>query len=78
MMRAAAMGLVLLSIAGSFAAAQPARPVESVTVTGLKDAPQAVVDHFVQTFSKPAYLTGKMGRWENGICPQAAAARKKV
>jgi len=31
-----------------------------------------VVDHFVQTLSKPAYLTGKMGRWENGICPNTA------
>jgi hypothetical protein len=68
-MRAAATGLVLLAAAASFAAAQPARPVESVTVTGLKDAPPAVVDHFVQAFSKPAYLTGKMGRWENGVCP---------
>src|SRR4051812_23230093 len=53
------------------AVAQPAKSplVESVTVTGLKDAPQAVVDHFVQSFSKPSYLTGKMGRWENGVCP---------
>jgi hypothetical protein len=77
MMRAAAAGLVLLAIAASFAAAQPAPPTESVTVTGLKDAPQAVVDHFVQTFSKPSYLTGKMGRWENGICPQAAGLAPK-
>jgi hypothetical protein len=69
MMRAAAAGLVILATAVSFAAAQPARPVESVTVTGLKDASPAVVDHFVQAFSKPAYLTGKMGRWENGVCP---------
>ena len=78
MMRAAAAGLMLLATAASFAGAQPARPpVESVTVTGLKDAPQAVVDHFVQTFSKPSYLTGKMGRWENGICPQTAGLAPK-
>jgi hypothetical protein len=62
--------IAILLLAGlTGAVAQPAAPVESVTVTGLKDAPQAVVDHFVQTFSKPAYLTGKMGRWENGVCP---------
>ncbi|MBA2588760.1 MAG: hypothetical protein H0U98_09070 [Alphaproteobacteria bacterium] len=69
-MRAAAAGLMLLVAQAASVSAQPAKlPVESVTVTGLKDAPPLVVNHFVQSFAKPSYLTGKMGRWENGICP---------
>ncbi|MFO1248112.1 MAG: hypothetical protein U1E93_07830 [Alphaproteobacteria bacterium] len=70
---------ILLLAALTGANAQPAKPpaVESVTVTGLKDAPQAVVDHFVQTFSKPSYLTGKMGRWETGVCPQTVGLGPK-
>jgi hypothetical protein len=78
MTRAAAAGLMLLVALAAGVSAQPARPpVESVTVTGLKDAPQAVVDHFVQAFAKPSYLTGKMGRWENGVCPDTTGLAPK-
>jgi hypothetical protein len=74
-MRIAPLSLMLLTLSALDALAQtpipqPAQPpVENVTVTGLKDAPQAVVNHFVRTFAAPSYLTGKMARWENGICP---------
>jgi hypothetical protein len=75
MMRAAATALILLACLAA-AWAQPA-PTESVTVTGLKDAPQLVVNHFVQAFAKPSYLTGKMGRWENGVCPMTRGLAPK-
>jgi hypothetical protein len=78
MMRTVAASLMLLAALAAGVSAQPARPpVESVTVTGLKDAPQAVVDHFVQSFAKPSYLTGKMGRWENGVCPMTRGLAPK-
>ena len=38
-------------------------------MTSLRNAPQQVVDHFVQTFAAPTHMTGKMARWENGVCP---------
>jgi hypothetical protein len=63
---------VVLILAASVAAAsaQPlASPTEHITVTAPRDAPAAVVDHFVQSFTAPSILTGKVARWENGICP---------
>ncbi|MBA2588761.1 MAG: hypothetical protein H0U98_09075 [Alphaproteobacteria bacterium] len=74
-MRAAATALALLVCAAA-ASAQPA-PTESVTVTGLKDAPQLVVNHFVQAFAAPSYLTGKMARWERGVCPMTQGLAPK-
>ena len=48
--------------------AQPARtPTESVTVTGTKS--REVLDKFVKSFATPTQLTGKIARWENGVCP---------
>ena len=77
-MRVAPTVLILLMLSAHCAAAQGARaPVESVTVTGLKDAPRAVVDRFVHAFAAPSYLTGKMARWENGVCPQTAGLAPK-
>ena len=50
------------------AAAQPARaPAENVTVTGTKS--REVLEKFVESFAAPARMTGKIARWENGICP---------
>jgi hypothetical protein len=49
-------------------AAQPARaPAENVTVTGTRS--REVLDKFVGSFAAPTRLTGKIARWENGICP---------
>ena len=44
-------------------------PEESVTVTGFKS--REVLDKFVKSFAAPTKLTGKIARWENGICPVA-------
>jgi hypothetical protein len=46
-----------------------AAPTEHITVTAPKNAPEKVIDHFVQSFTAPSTLTGKVARWENGICP---------
>ena len=40
---------------------------ESVTVTGFKS--REVLDKLVKSFVTPTKLTGKIARWENGICP---------
>jgi hypothetical protein len=65
------MGLVLVP---SLALAQPVRaPSESVTVTGTKS--REVLDGFVRSFAAPARVTGKLARWENGICPVTVGLR---
>lgn len=45
-----------------------AQPTEHVTVTGTRS--HEVIEHFVQSFAAPARMTGKMARWETGICPK--------
>ncbi len=47
--------------------AQPASQTESVTVTGARS--RQVLDQFVQSFAAPARMTGKLARWEDGVCP---------
>ncbi len=64
-MRAAATGLVLLACVG----AASAQSTEHITVTGTRSRP--VIDSFVQSFAAPARMTGKIARWEEGICPTA-------
>src|SRR5471030_948336 len=44
-------------------------PEESVTVTGFKS--REALDKFVKSFAAPTKLTGKIARWENGICPRS-------
>jgi hypothetical protein len=57
-----------LLFAASTALAQPSsRPVESVTVTGAKS--RAVLQKFVQGFAAPARVSGKLVRWQDGVCP---------
>jgi hypothetical protein len=52
-----------------FAAAAMAQPasLESVTVTGTKA--RAVLQRFVQGFAAPARISGKLVRWQDGVCP---------
>ena len=66
--------LVVLALAGAVlavsAAAQPAAPpVEDVTVTGTKS--RQVIEGFVKSLAAPTRLTGKIARWEDGVCPIA-------
>jgi hypothetical protein len=50
-----------------FASAAMAQPVENVTVTGTKS--RQAIEHFVQSYAAPARMTGKIARWEDGVCP---------
>lgn len=55
--------LLLLCVVGT----ARAQPVENVTVTGTRS--REVLDKFVQDFAAPARMTGKLARWEDGVCP---------
>jgi hypothetical protein len=70
------ISLVLLLCATTASSAQPsatpgpqapARPVESVTVTGTKS--HEVIRDFANSFAAHTHLVGKIARWEKGICP---------
>jgi hypothetical protein len=58
--------LTIWAVTASVALAQP-RPGDSVTVTGAKD--RLTVRRFVETFTAPTRITGKIARWEVGVCP---------
>jgi hypothetical protein len=59
---------VVLAVSG--VQAQPAAPpVEDVTVTGTKS--RQVIERFVKSLAMPTRLTGKIARWEDGVCPIA-------
>jgi hypothetical protein len=66
-----AHALLVVFIAVAWAqplAAQPARaPTENVTVTGTRS--REVLEKFIESFATPARMTGKIARWEDGICP---------
>jgi hypothetical protein len=68
------LALFALVIAPSLALAQsvPA-PTESVTVTGTKA--REVLDKFVKSMATPTHMTGKIARWESGICPTAVGQK---
>jgi hypothetical protein len=50
-----------------------AQAPESVTVTGTRS--RQVLDQFVESFAAPNRLTGKIARWEDGICPVAVGLK---
>jgi hypothetical protein len=66
----------MLLAAPSLALAQGARAPESVTVTGTRD--RQVLENFVQSFAAPTYLIGKIGRWEDSICPVTVGLRPEA
>jgi hypothetical protein len=58
------------------ALAQTAAPAtEHVTVTGTRS--REVTDAFVQAFVAPSRMTGKLARWEDGVCPVAVGLKPK-
>lgn len=59
--------LVLGTLAGR--AQAPTPPQENVTVTATKS--REMLDKFAKAFTTPTKLTGKIARWEKGICPVA-------
>ena len=61
------LALALLLTAGA-AAAQPASPpIENVTVTAAHR--REVLRAFVQGLAAPARISGKLVRWQDGVCP---------
>jgi len=56
-----------IMLVGSGALAQPEKSTESVTVTGTHD--RQVLEKFVEGLAAPSRMTGKMARWEDGVCP---------
>ena len=61
---------VLLTASILAASGQPAAlPQEDVTVTATKS--REMLDKFAKTFTTPTQVTGKVARWEKGICPVA-------
>jgi hypothetical protein len=75
-MRGSRFTLFALVLAPSLAWAQAARPPESVTVTGTKS--REVIRGFVQSFASPARITGKLARWDSGICPLILGLRPQA
>jgi hypothetical protein len=73
----AAAALVAVFAAMPEAIAQPPRSTESVTVTAPKLPPEAVIDHFVQTYAAPSPAIGKIARWRDGVCPAVAGLPKR-
>ena len=57
-----------LLLAMALATAAVAQPVENVTVTGTRD--RRTIEAFVQSYVVPTRLTGKIARWQTGICPR--------
>jgi hypothetical protein len=66
------LAFFLLTFAAD-AMAQTLSPSDSVTVTGAKD--RLTVHRFVQTFTAPTRITGKIARWETPICPLTVGLR---
>jgi len=67
MMKAlAALGIAVAAIAPA-PATSAQTPSESVTVTGIKS--REVLHNFTKAFATPTQLTGKIARWERGVCP---------
>src|SRR5690242_11684469 len=65
--------LLLLLLTVLPARAQDAASVESVTVTGTRE--RQVIDTFVKSLAAPAPLSGKITRWEDGVCPITVGLR---
>lgn len=63
---------ILVLLAGA-ASAQPAPPVEHVTVTGTRT--RAVMDQYIQNFAVPTRMAGKLTRWQDGVCPQVVGMK---
>src|ERR1700755_3343432 len=70
MVRVCALAVMLL-VTAPLALAQPAKPAEQENVTVTATKSRAVVETFTKAMAAPTKLTGKIARWESGICPLA-------
>jgi hypothetical protein len=69
MTRLFALCILLLLGTITAGAQSPPPPQENVTVTATKS--REMLDKFAKAFTTPTKLTGKVARWEKGICPVA-------
>ena len=76
MVRVFAVSAVLMtSILAAWA--QPVRTsTESVTGTGTRS--REVIEKFVASFATPTRMTGKIARWEDGVCPLTVGQQPAV
>jgi hypothetical protein len=51
-------------------------PVESVTVNGMRQVPDAVINNFVEYITSPS-RAGKLTRWNKGVCPETIGLQPK-
>jgi hypothetical protein len=63
-------------VSGVTAAPPSALPQENVIVTSTKS--RELIDKFAKSFAVPAELTGKIARWESGVCPLTAGQKPAV
>ena len=75
-MRGSRFALFALVLAPSLAWAQVPQAPEDVTVTGTRS--REVLRGFVQSFAAPSRITGKLARWESGICPLTMGLRPQA
>ena len=75
-MRGSRFALFALALAPSLAWAQVPQAPEDVTVTGTRS--REVLRGFVQSFAAPSRITGKLARWESGICPLTMGLRPQA
>ncbi len=73
MVRVFAICVLLAATCLAASAEPPAPPQENVTVTATKS--REVLDKFAKAFTTPTKLTGKIARWESGICPVAVGQK---
>jgi hypothetical protein len=76
-MRGAGAGLILLAcLAAASAQPLPTAPPESVTVNGVRQAPDEVIAKFVETLTTSS-RAGKIARWNQGVCPRTTGLSPK-
>jgi hypothetical protein len=69
--------LTLISMPGTAQpSVNPSRSAESPTATGTRS--REALEKFVASFATPTRMTGKIARWEDGICPLAVGQQPAV
>lgn len=67
--------LILVLLLTDPCLAQTATPrIENVTVTGART--RQAIEGFVQSLAVPTHVTGKIARWEDGICPTLVGLKR--
>lgn len=67
--------VLMACLAVPVGAQTPVPPTENVTVTGTRS--REVLDKFVNSLATPSRMTGKIARWEDGVCPVTVGLKQK-